>query len=77
MRISRSATRLRFGKSVQDERKLVPRHLTIRRGKGTQTFQSVRPAQFYCAETQLKQQREEFPLGAQATGLCSYCNGMP
>ena len=39
--------------------------------RGTQTFQSVRPAEFYSAETAPKQQREEFPLGSQAIGLCS------
>src|SRR5207237_1706840 len=39
--------------------------------RGTQTFQSVRPAEVYCAETAPKQQREELPLGAQAIGLCS------
>src|SRR5712675_1186879 len=39
--------------------------------RGTQIFQSVRPAEFHSAETASKQQREEFPLGAQAIGLCS------
>jgi hypothetical protein len=34
---------------------------------GTQTFQSVRLAEFYSAETGRRGRREEFPLGAQAT----------
>ncbi len=33
---------------------------------------SVRPAEFYSAETALQEQRgEESPLGAEATGRCS------
>ncbi len=39
--------------------------------RGTPTFQFVRPAEFLLAETTPKQQREEFPLGSQAIGLCS------
>ena len=32
---------------------------------------SVRPAEFYFAETALQEQRGESPLGAEATGRCS------
>jgi len=37
----------------------------------------VRPAEFYSAQTGPKQQREEFPLGAQASDLCSVHGAEP
>src|SRR5437762_12602034 len=43
--------------------------------KGTQTSKSVRPAEFYSADTWLNEQRGESLLGAQATGPCSVRSG--
>src|SRR5207245_6295333 len=42
--------------------------ISLRAIEGTQTSKSVRPAEFYSADTWLNEQRGESPLGAQATG---------
>src|SRR5437763_16661660 len=45
------------------------------RAEGTQTSKSVRPAEFYSADTWLNQRRGESPLGAQAPGPYSLRSG--
>src|SRR5438477_12230139 len=49
--------------------------ISLRAIEGTQTSKSVRPAEFYSADTWLNEQRGESPLGAQATGPCSVGSG--
>jgi len=49
--------------------------ISLRAIEGTQTSKSVRPAEFYSADTWLNEQGGESPLGAQATGPCSVGSG--
>src|SRR5438045_5918177 len=49
--------------------------ISLRAIEGTQTSKSVRPAEFYSADTWLNEQRGECPQGAQATGPCSVRSG--
>src|SRR5438067_3299297 len=49
--------------------------ISLRAIEGTQTSKSVRPAEFYSADTWLNEQRGESPQGAQATGPCSVRSG--
>ena len=49
--------------------------ISLRAIEGTQTSKSVRPVEFYSADTWLNEQGGESPLGAQATGPCSVGSG--